>query len=105
MTVAESNFAKITIEQEGAEDIILKNVSQCAISAVCWEGGIKPMDRSHIMGDPFTLTGRVSELLKRLDFIVQQGAVAEVFKQMQQQQQVQQQMQGLNFKRDGNIVH
>lgn len=92
-------FARITIEREGDEPVVLKNVSQCAISAICWEGGIKPMDKSHIMGDPFTLTGRVSELLKRLDFLIQQGAVAEVLKQVQQQQALQQQMQDLKLSR------
>jgi hypothetical protein len=101
----EQKFAKITIEHEGSEDIVLENVTQCAIVAVCWEGGIKPMDRSHFMGDPFTLAGRVSELLKRFDFLIQQAAVAEVLKQVSQQQQLQQQIQGLNLKRDGKIVN
>lgn len=100
----EEKPAKITIEREGDDTIVLENVSQCALVAICVEGGIKPMDKSHFMGDPFLLIGRLTELQERMRFTIQQGAVAEVFKQIQKQQMLQQQVQGLNLKRDGNII-
>lgn len=100
----EPKFAKITIETEGEETITMENVSHCALVAISMEAGIKPLDRSHFMGDAFVLIGRLETLQERLRFVLSQGAVAEVFKQMQQQMLVSKQVQNLNLQGGGKIV-